>query len=311
MRIGLLVRRLNQLPALEGVARAAHARGHEVVLLLYQSGARSGPKAGQWPDPERLPARWATWTTVERFVVGRTEDFDVVLVPGPGSWPAPRPRRHGMATPQWLGVQTAWSDVMVLAPDTLRAWDGLYVWSAAWARWWHGAYAEHDFYETGDLGGHLIPVGHPIAEHLAWIDRPALRRRFGLPADRPVHVYLPFPFRTHGAGWRLEYLYRYAPWGDRAVVARARARAHGAEAVFVVKARRKSALPDWTRRAADLLLVDNDPGEPTALHLFSLATMATGFYSTSVAEAVAAGCQWECLAPAPWPAYRARRDAPR
>jgi len=137
----------------------------------------------------------------------------------------------------------------------------------------------------------------------------SIRERFGLPLDRPAYVLAPFPFDAHERqGWRLKWVYRYL--GDRATVGAIRKAVSARGGFLVVKSRPKTTLPGWTRDAADLVLEDAEAGEPTMLHLLSVAVGAVGYYSTTVLEAAAAGCPWLCLAPKVWPAYDDRLGYP-
>lgn len=324
MRLGLVVRRLNQLPHVEPIARAAHARGHAVTLFLDQRGPKEGPKAAQWPDPAKIPPRWQPFATLAAW---STDPHRLLWIPGAQSWWWDSRERGVMPDPDALVVagpiaytdglglppgvlcaalQTSWSDMAWLS----GAWDVAY----AWSPWWRAAMDQYQratgrtaaLSRTGNPLDRVpvVPVGFPPADHLAWIDRDAVRRRFGLPATRPVYVLAPFPFRAHDRqGWRLRWLYRYSPVGDALTLATLRRAVDEQGGVLVVKSRPKTSLPRSTRRAADLVVEDAEAGEPTMLELLSVAAGAVGFYSTTVLESVAAGCPWLCLAPPVWPAY--------
>jgi len=308
MRLGLLVRRLNQLPHVQPVARAAKERGHEVVLVLDQRGAATGAKASQTPMWHRLPSRWFGMVAGMRvWKTWDTEaDLDALLVPGGIAY---TPAELDAAFPDVprLALQTAWSDLLWLG----GTWDAVYCWSDWWrvqAREYFRAFGRAIPHRRGGSSVDLapvIPVGYPLMDVLndtPLYERTAIRRRLGVPDGRPVYVLAPFPFDSHDRqGWRLKWAYRYL--GDAATVEAIRNAVTAQGGVLVVKSRPKTTLPGWTRAAADLVIEDAEAGEPTMLHLLAIADGAVGFYSMSVLEAAAAGCPWLCLAPTRWPAY--------
>ena len=298
MTLGVLVRRLNQVPWIEGTVRAALARGHRVVLLLDDRDA-GGPKGVLAPTAGRLPARFRAWAEVRRWPAP-TARLDAVLVPGPIAWRAEElPKARIRA-----GLQTSWSDVMHLAAAAADQWSAVYAWSSSWARFWT------DSHGTAGAPTTFVPVSHPLAEHLGWLDRDAIRAQYGIPPDRRVVLFLPFPFGAHEQPWRLRWGYRVAPWGDRAVVRAVRDYCDRQNATLVVMDRYKVDTPGYTKRAADVFVEHADPAEPTVLKLLSVSQLMVHHLSAAVAEAAAAGVTALSVKPKHWTAYERRGDIP-
>ena len=290
MTLGLYVRRLNQIRFVEGVARAAHARGHRVLLLLDQRGSREGPKGEEWPDPEKVPERWRTWATVlpfDRLHIG----LDAIVVPAPlGVDPADLPSGAKV----YAGLQTNVTDVTRLAEPW--RWSVVYTWSKAWA-----LMGCKPVPPSGQMST-FRAIGHPLADMLPTIDRAEVRRTFGLP-DRPIVLYFPFPFGAHEQPWRLRYLYRWAPWGDRATVRAVRAFCDRQGAALVVKSRAKTEVPGYLRRAADVVVERDEPGEATSLRLLSVADLLVHHLSSGAMEALLVGVPSLYIRPDGWLAY--------
>ena len=294
MRIGVLIRRLNQLRWAEGAIRAAHARGHAVMLLLDQRGSSTGPKASERPDHRTIPARFAAWASYQR--VGWAEPVDALLIPAPlGIDWASLPRAEVRAA-----LQTSVSDAL----NFQRAnWDVFYGWST----WWRGRVADAAARSAGRLMPiEFVPVGHPLAEHLTWIDRAEVRRALDLPAG-PLVLVFPFPFGAHAQSWRLRYGYRWT--GDRRVAHALRRYCDRAGLGLVVARRLKAHLPRHWADVADRLIDGEEPGEPTSMRLLSVASLFVHHLSSGVAEAAAASVFSMGIAPAGWTAYEGRGEA--
>lgn len=299
MTVGLLLRRLNQLPHIEGVARALAARGHRAALLLAPM-----PGAGKaWlrPEPTRVPARWREWAEI--CPLDKSPALDALVVPAPLGDLGPLPPAHVRAA-----LQTSVSDLLALGEP--KAWDVIYGWSEAWRgfwaqgqRWASFARPSHEF----DFERRFVAVGMPLAEHLTWTDPEEVRKAYGLPPG-PSVLYLPFPFGAHRKSWRLRWGYRLSPWGDRATVRAVRRYADRVGAQLVVALRRKVDNPGYVRAAADVV-VEGEAAEPTVLRLLTCARLLVHHLSSAVAEAAAAGVPAMGVLPDGWTAYKGRGEA--
>jgi len=294
VRIGLLVRRLNQLPHVEGIARAAQGK-HEVILYCdYRD--LGGPKDELVPRLGRLPDRWLALAEA-RTTWPQSGEVDALIVPGAIGYPADELPIQGI---RCCALQTSWSDLMHWQAEP--AWHRIY----AWSLWWGREYCLRRNLSPRPRLENWRFVGPPIAEHLRWIDPAKVRQEFGLPSGRPVVVYLPLPFGAHaGQTLRLRYWHRYSPTGDRAVVRAVRRFCDSYGALLAVKSRAKTSVPDYLRKAADLVIERDRPGEPDLLRLLTCATLMIHYNSMAVVEAAVARVPAPCIRfPAAWwPAY--------
>lgn len=164
------------------------------------------------------------------------------------------------------------------------------------------------------LRSRVTVMGFPELDALAEsVDAQAIRRRYGLPLDRPI-VYLstaPVVYPLVNASWRSrgverrfrgetdgffgDLAGRIASLGDRQVVSYRRyvqavrrcADANGA--CVVAKTRAKHRDPAYLRQYVDVLIDDTSYYPFTTLELLRVSDLYAGFYSASVMEAVAAG----------------------
>src|SRR5262249_42436783 len=141
-----------------------------------------------------------------------------------------------------------------------------------------------------NLAQKAIAVGAPELDALALVDPGEVRRRLGLPPDRPIVLYLPFPLRSNVPTPWLKNVHRpssplpqgvktlvggpreYWPdvirgWRDRRLVEALRAFCDENGALLVMKARRKDPVPRYAERLADRVLYDPSHYPPTILEL--------------------------------------------
>jgi hypothetical protein len=152
-------------------------------------------------------------------------------------------------------------------------------------------------------------VGFPEMEAASLVDPREVRRRLGIPADKPVVVMLPYSYgfgpssfrATHrGQQWSHWALARGLVrqlWSDLNVVKVVRAFASRNGAHLVVKSRMKRRPPFYTRAVADTHLYDESVYPATILELLKIASVCIGFYSTTVHEAAYLGIPYVCLRP--------------
>ncbi|MDP6455325.1 MAG: hypothetical protein QF898_18725 [SAR202 cluster bacterium] len=198
---------------------------------------------------------------------------------------------------------------------------------AIYSEWWINWAARH-FAEEGQVDDRTEfervfarkarPVGFPALDVAARIDPLEVRRRWGIPNDQPVVVLLPFPQGFgKGAFWpsmictepsRLQrainvFAYRrFDYWShiwhdcnDVSVVKALRAFCDRNGAYLLVKSRKKTPIPDYTRAVADKCLYDEQYYPATILEALSIANVCFNFYSGAVMEAIALGVPNVCI----------------
>lgn len=331
MRLGILIRRLNQLKHVRSLVVAARHRGATVTMVIEDDGTVvGGPKAHDAPTVARIAAVLSSWGVPAdvprptRRVLDMAEQhrLDALVVIGryPGDY---RPRRCVVAM-----LQTAWGDLMgVGRPDGRYAtmgrparWDLILGWSETWRRWWHHPSWERAASDARAFDARFLAVGSTLTDAASCVPS---RQRHG---ERRL-LYLPFPFGavpravwTHGVyRWLWPFGLLAAPfahvgkqngtpfadadngsawtdawrgWNDRAVVRGLRAFCDRHGAAFVVKSRPKTPVPRYLRDVADVLVDRDTPGRATCMELAAQSDLVVHFYSMAVVEAAAVGTPW-------------------
>ena len=349
MRVGFLVVRRNYVKHFAGAVEEALARGWSVTLLCDHTGVQSQPtgwKGYDFPRLETMPAfargtpAVSAFTTVDDLarLIRRAGIRALFVVGARPILGEIRARFPGLLIAQ---IQSAWDALMLhVTPQTLPLFDAIYGFSAHWVDWWadyqvaYGRIAADDREAWhGRLKERYVPVGFAEAEQLKYLDRTGLRTRLGLPPDRPVVLYLPFPFqsvardfwphRIHGSRRATALLHVLAPgrrawwpyvrrgWNDRALVAGLRRFCDANGAVLAVKSRMKNLVPRYLRALADVTLYDDAYYPATILELLAVSSLCVHYYSFALSEAVYARVPSVCISPTAdeWPQIRAQKMA--
>ena len=349
LHVGFLVIRRNHLKHFAGAVEEALGRGWRVTLLCDHSGTQSQPTGWKGYDFPRLDAMpvfakgapgVAAFAAVEELdTLIRGAGIRVLFVVGARPIVAEMRRRF----PALLiaQIQSAWDALMLhVTPRTLPLFDAIYGFSAAWVDWWaeyQVAYghipADEQEAWRGRLKDRYVSVGFAEAEQLKYLDRAALRARLRLPADRPVVLYLPFPFQSIGrefwphrvhrprravaalhvlaSGRRQWWSYVRRGWNDRSLVGGLRRFCDANGAVLAVKARMKNLVPGYLRRLADVTVYDDAYYPATILELLAVSSLCVHYYSFALSETVYAGVPSVCISPSAeeWPQMRTQKMA--
>jgi len=321
VRIAFLILRKNYYRLLGPVVDAALRRRHTVECWHDVSGPRTGAKGSEFPDGApafRTAAPSARGPSVVSYAGPadlarrwRVDAPDAVVSIDP-----PDPAVRIAATTRWIWLQYGADILFQSTPRGVVDADAVAVYSTYWTR----RIVERFPGLGSSLGEKATVVGAPELDALDLIDPTEVRARFGLPRDRPVVLYLPFPLRSNVPTPWLVNVHRpssRAAQGVRTLVAgprrfwpdvvkgrrdrtiveamRAFCDAHGA--LLVMKARRKDPVPRYAERLADRMVYDASHYPPTILELLRVSSLCVHFYSTAVLEAASAGVPSLCLAP--------------
>ncbi len=320
LRVVFIIERKNYYRVLGPVVDAALLRGWNVECWHDWAQPRWGTKASEFPD----------WTPTFRHGVPSVSSYqgppemmarlearppDAVLALGP----PPGPVRS-----RWIGVQYMTNLVNPFGPEGFRACDRVVGYSDFWLdQALDYLRAAGTLEETGaaeEMSAKFAPVGIPEMDQVEAIDPHEVRQRLGLPADRAVVVYLPYPVKSNPPTFWLRHVYgpanrlrrgvavaatwksRYWPhvmrdWNDRRLVETVRRFCDANDAALVVKSRLKDPVPRHTERLADHVFYDPSHYPATILDLLSVASLCVHFYSSAAYEAVFMGVPSLCLAP--------------
>jgi hypothetical protein len=318
MRIAFIMRRKNYYRLLGPAVEEGLRRGWSVECWHDWSQPRRGGKASEFPDAAPAMAGGAPDVRTflgfedltERF---RADSPDVVVTLDP-----PDPATRAASTARWLWLQYS---ADILFEPTLRGVldaDAVGAYSAHWTD-----RLEERYRETGaahEIRRKMRPVGMPELDVVHRIDPDEVRRRLGLPRDRPIVLYLSFPLRSNpptfwlrgvftpstrlGQAARTLLARRTEYWpdvrdglNDRRLVEAVRRFCDRTGAALVMKSRLKDPIPRYALRRADRAFYDLSHYPATILELLSVASLCVHAYSTTVLEAGYCGVPSLCLAP--------------
>jgi hypothetical protein len=325
VRVVFIVERKNYYRTFGPAVDAALRRGWAVECWHDWAQPRWGTKASEFPDA--VPTfRWGTPKVVRYH--GAAELVERLNAAPPDAVVSLGPPHAGVAKRvRWIVMHYMTSLVDPLGPKGLLACDRV----AGYSRFWLDQALEY-FKESGSLPsaaaaeGEILRrftvVGVPELDQVGAIEPRAVRERFGLPPERPVVLYLPYPMKSNPRTFWLRHVYaptsrlrrglavlaalklRYwrqvvRDWNDRRLVEAVRAFCNANDALLVVKSRLKDPVPRHTAALADLVLYDPSYYPATILELLSVASLCVHFFSSAVYESVFLGVPSLCIAPAP------------
>ncbi len=355
MRVAFLIERRNYYRLFGPIVDRALERGWETECWHDWGQPRTGPKGSEFPD------------TAPAFRHGRpgvrtyrgSSELAALLAAAPPDVVIAMRRPTADETAgrvRWFGLQYTLDVADLVEPSGVTRYDGIGLHSA----WWRertpdclrlsafnraqatGTTPVHvdDAAVAETLARRAMLVGIPEMDQCHWIDPLGVRERLGLGRDRPLVLYVPFPFASNprtfwvrevygrsstlwsrlaiALAGRREYVSHVARhWNDRGVVAAVRAFCDRNGAALVVKARAKDPVPRYLARAADHVFYDKSYYPATILELLKASALCLHFFSTVAYEAAYAEVPSVCIAPkgddlgfpAPWQAWFLSLDA--
>ncbi len=326
MRLGVVITRNNYYRLLGPVVEAALARGMEVVALHDGAQARRGHKGYEFPAADRAP-RFRAGTPRIVMYAGRAALLDAVAAAGVDAVVAieKKPDGRAAAAVPWTILQFTGDLWRKLVPEDFTRAAGVAVHSDWWVDFALDNFRDRGLTTAGDaregeIRARSTAVGMPELDQIGAVDPEEIRRRLGIPAARPVVLYLPYPFHSNPAtpwsrwayaggnrAWRRWRLRRSSAgdlvrlvdrgWDDVGVTRAVREFADANDALLVVKARAKDPVPRYLRRVADQVLYDRTQYPATIVELLAVAGLCVHFYSFAILEAVAVGVPRLSIAP--------------
>lgn len=318
MRTAFLIKRANFYRLYAPVVDEALRQGWEVECWHDYSQARNGQKGYNFPAVESAPGfvhgkpRFRTYygsQELRGLLRQNSTDAVVSLTSrsyelGDGSVPS---------SAKWLMLQHALSNFVAYGCEGFLSSDGVGLYSDHWAELGLDYFRERQLIRSGnhteeEIQKKALAVGFPEMEASKLVDPGEVRRRLGIPPDRPVVVLLPYSYgfglsssratHTHRSRWgQLSCIVREC-WTDVRVVRAVRAFCDRNGAYLIVKARLKRRPPVYTKGLADTHLYDESVYPATILEVLSIASLCIGFYSTTVHETAYLGVPYLCIRPA-------------
>lgn len=330
MKLAVIIERHNYFRHLGPLIDAALARGVEVESWHNYGIPQTGRKGYEFPAIEAIP-RFAHGSPVSCPYQDARELVELLSEHAPSVVLSLAPRVKHVGG-DWPHFQSAWVSV----PYGPEFWslhgalgclssDFVGVWSPYWLRWALEYFRESGQTREGDeaegkIAARAVFVGFPELDQLRLLDPEEVRRRYGLPANRPIVLLLQYPWRSNAptflarriyaepsqalqvvsmlAARRLDaWPYVRRGWNDRHVVRAIRAFCDRNEALLVIKSRLKDPVPQYARAAADLVLYDECPYPVTILELLATSALCIHFFSTAAYEAAFSGVPSICIEP--------------
>ena len=313
LSLAFVVERTPEFRYLGPVIDAAMEAGHAVSLLLDQSQPSSGPKGYQFPSMSSVP-RFRHGTPSLVSYLGPDGLLEHLRSGGLDGIVASRGPTHYFrgtkpgGLPAWTSVQEH-LDFVAFGLDRITSSDLNCVYSPHWLDVAARLYGVSDEELRKQLEATSVCVGSCQSDGLALVDPEETRRRWSIPADKPVVVYIPsnrasdLYFRAIHAPnvllraayvalarrWRL-----LRPWlgvfSDRMMVRAVRQFCDKNGAFLLVKTRQKNPLPAYLHAAADRIVADETEYPAGILAPLSVASLCIASYlSDTVLDAAAAG----------------------
>jgi hypothetical protein len=312
-RIAFLIKRKNHYRVLGALVEEALRRSWAVECWHDHGHARDGWKGHEFPDhvpafqagAPRVIAFQGTGELAERFEV---DPPDAIVCVDP-----PDPEVVAVSKAPWFWLQFA-ADLVLTpdAPQGLRDATAVGMYSPWWTRRLRRNFGEE--LTSMYVRRKVAAVGMPMLDLAAGIDPDKVRWTYGLPRDRPLVLYLPYPTKsamprrwlrqvlggwtraTHAINRRLG-----PPRADRRIVEALRGFCDRHGAALVVKERVKDPGMPYVRRAAAAMFDESQEAyhPPLILELLRCASLCVHYYSTAALEAVYCGVPSLCIAPEP------------
>jgi hypothetical protein len=335
MRVGFFIEKWNYYRLFGPIVERALALGHETECWHDLPGLSTGPKATKFPDT--MPSfrhgrpRLHTFKSTADLAAQLAADAPDVMV----AMARPDGAGEGLRM-RWFGLQYTLDVASLLTPAGATRFDALGLHSRYWVDHVAASLRIIAFNRSRGTGRAPEPVneaavaevvrrrgvvvGTPEMDQIHGIDPAAVRARLGLEPERPVVLYIPFPFKSNPNPFWVRHVYG----GESNVLSRLRVRLHGNAryreqaargltdrgtvdavrafcdangAALVVKEREKDRAPRHLREQADLVLGDEAYYPATILELLRISSLCLHFFSTVAYEAAYAGVPSLCVAP--------------
>lgn len=319
MRIAFLIKRANFYRLCAPVVDEALRQAWKVECWHDYGQPRKGQKGYNFPAVESAPsfvhgkpAFRTYYGSTELRCLLRQNSTDAVVSLTPPSYELGGERRVSSA--KWFMLQHAMSNFIAYGCEGFLSSDGVGLYSSYWTELALEYFREKQLVPAGEqtaqqIERKAVAVGFPEMEASKLVDPGEVRRRLGIPAGKPVVVFLPYSYGFGFSSFRfahpdqqrsrwdqLHYTLQQF-WSDVNVVKAVRAFCDRNGAHLVVKARLKRPTPIYTKALADTHVYDKSAYPATILEVLSIARLCIGFYSTTVHEAAYLGIPYLCIRP--------------
>lgn len=225
----------------------------------------------------------------------------------------------------WVAIQRAF-DILVFA-EYLDMPDRYLIYSDIWLDWALYYLLDQGIIKKEDIPNYkeklkskVKSIGFPGIDQINMIDPERVRREWQIPKEKPVVLFLPFPFGSSKSTVWTRFIYGMnnpilqlpisilsfnhsyikqvlKKWNDENIVKAVKKFCQNNNAYFLVKSREKDSINNYTSAVADKVLYDREYYPSTIMKCLSVADICINFLSSTVTEAIPMGVPNICILP--------------
>jgi len=313
MKLSFLIERDVYFRVFGVIIDEALKRGHQVFCLHDYSQSRTGSKGYQFPDISQIP-KFRNGAVNSLEFNGEQDFLDKILQNNIQVVCSLDFTKRNLQVRKflkekgvfWVALQNGF-DSGPHSGEYLSMPDRFFIYSFEWLKWIFeylkesGKTKEENFLSfQNKVQGKVKAVGFWLAEQKFTVDSFAIKKKWGIPLDKKVVLFLPFPF-----GSSLKTFWTKCVYGTRFFSKENDFRLTGAirefcdknNAILLVKCRKKDPAKRYLVKMADEVIYDESFYPSTTMECFSIADVCFNFYSTVALESVAMGVSNVCIAP--------------
>lgn len=326
MTIGFIIHRDAYYKYFGPIIDEALRRSHKVFCLHDYSQPRGGPKGYQFPALNKVPPFKSGSPEAISFAgnnkllkIIKASNIQVIVTINLDK----ELKKEGVF---WVAIQTL-GDVVVQA-ESLGLPDRFFINSDAWLELSLAYLLDRAIIKEEDvpakreaLKNKVKSIGFPELDQVNLIDPASVRAEWGIPKEKPVVLFLPFPFHCSSDRFWAPFIYgldnrflqlpiallsfkgRYIKqvwerWNDKKVVKAIKEFCQNNNAYLLVKARKKEPVRGYLARVADKVIYYDEAYYPaTIIKCLRVADVCINFFSSTVLEGVPMGVPNICIAP--------------
>lgn len=335
MRIGFLIGRDLFYKHFASIIEEALKRGHQVFCLHDYSQSKDGPKGYQFPWLSKMPKfqsgipQAISFTDKSEFLEAIKEKGIqvIVVLQSPPQYIALKKelKKYGvfMVALQVVG------DVVSEA-DRLGLFDRYFVYSDTWLELSQSCLSDQGIIKEEDIPANVEKLkktvkstGFSELDQVRFINADTVRAEWGIPKEKPVVLFLPFPFHCTSDKFWAPFIYgfhnrllqlpvallsfnrRYIRqvwnrWNDKRVTLAVKKFCEKNNAYLLVKARKKEPPRKYLTKIADKVIYYDEGFYPaTILKCLSISALCLNFFSFTVLEDIFMGVPNVCIALSP------------
>jgi len=312
MKIAFLVERNIYFRFFGEIIDMALKRSHQVFCFHDYNQQKTGSKGYQFPDINQTPnfkngkVTSLTYENQEELK-DKILQQEIKVIVSLGISPIILNIQNKLKEKAvcWVALQNGF-DIAFSGIDMDKP-DKFFIYSWEWLEWMfeylkktNQAKVQDFQHFKSSLQDRVEAVGFWLCQKQSLISLNQIKKKWGIPLDKKVVLFLPFPF-----GSSLKTFWTKCVYGTRFFSKENDFRLTGAirefcdknNAILLVKCRKKDPAKRYLVKMADEVIYDESFYPSTTMECFSIADVCFNFYSTVALESVAMGVSNVCIAP--------------